>query len=284
MTKHRNLKISPLDDEREFENFCLALWKRILGDPNVQLNGRRGQRQQGVDLFGKRSGSLDWVGVQCKVRNNGILTETEVCEDVKKAVHFNPRLSELVFATTAPRDQKLQEYARTLTEQHTRNGIGFVISIVSWDDIQLELREESNIDICHRFFDYIFINYENLGITISRILRVSIGVGHTADTGYELLLGKTPSPDNPEGFYGLDYWKGNYFIANWNDRSMDTFPLPAYPSDLEQVFRSKRDAYIIAKWLTEMKSIDDVIYGEDDDHIKLISEDEYQEFLASLKG
>jgi hypothetical protein len=201
---------------------------------------------------------------------------------VEKAKHFNPRLSELIFATTAPRDEKLQAFVRTLTEQNTSTG-GFAVSVFAWDDIQLELSEESNLDICRRFYDDFFINYERLGIAVSRTLRVSIGVGHTADTGYELLLGKTPSPDSPDSFSDLDYWKGMYFIANWNDRSMDTFPLPTFPSDLEQVFRSKRDAYIIAKWLTEMKSIDDLIYGEDDEHVKVISKNEYQEFLDSLK-
>ena len=283
MTKLRNLKLFPLKDEKEFENLCLSLWKRILGDKNTQLNGRRGQGQQGVDLFGRRRGSSDWVGVQCKVRSNGILTETDVNDDVKKAIRFNPRLSELVFATTAPRDQKLQEYARMLTDQNLRNGIELAVSIFSWDDIQLELSEESNLDICRRFYDDFFVNYERLGIAISQILRVSIGVGHRADTSYELLLGKTPSLDNPESYSGLDYWKGNYFIANLNARTMDTFPLPTFPSDLEQVFRFKRDAFIVAKWLTEIKSIDDLIYGENDDYVKLISDDEYQGFLASLR-
>lgn len=283
MTRLRNLNIFPLKDEKEFENLCLALWKRILGDPNAQLNGRRGQGQQGVDLFGRRSGSSDWVGVQCKVRNKGTLTEIDVNDDVKAAMSFNPRLSELIFATTAPRDKKIQEYARVLTEQNVRNSIELEISIVSWDDIQLELSEESNLDICRRFYDDFFINYERLGIAISRVLSVSIGVGHEVDTGYELMIGKTPSPDNPDGFYGLDYWQGNYFIANWTEKTMDTFPLPAFPSDLEHVFRFKRDAFIITKWLNEIKNIDDLIYGENDDHVMLISNDEYQEFLDSMK-
>lgn len=283
MTKLRNLKIFPLKDEKEFEDLCLALWKRILGDPNTQLNGRRGQSQKGVDLFGRRSGSSNWVGIQCKVRNKGILTETDVNDDVKAAKSFNPRLSELTFATTAPRDEKIQEYARILTEQNARDGIELEVSIVSWDDIQLVLSEESNLDICRRFYGDFFINYERLGIAISRILNVEIGVGHNSDTGYHLMIGKTPSPDNPDNYFGLDYWKGNYFIANWTERTMDTFPLPVFPSDLEQVFRFKRDAFIIAKWLNKMKNIDDVIYGENDDHVMLISNDEYQEFIDSMK-
>ena len=283
MTKLRNLKIFPLTDEKDFENLCLALWKRILRDPNAQLNGRRGQRQKGVDLFGRRSRSSDWVGVQCKVRSNGQLTEKDVNDDVKAAKSFNPRLSELVFATTAPRDEKIQEHASILTEQNARDGIEMDVSIVSWDDIQLELSEESNLDICRRFYDDFFINYEKLGIAISRILSISIGVGHTVDTGYHLMIGKTPSPDDPESYSGLDYWRGNYFIVNWKERTMDTFPLKVFPSDLEQVFQFKRDAFIIAKWLREIKNIDDLIYGEDDDHVMLISNEEYLEYIDSMK-
>lgn len=282
MTKLRNLKLFPLKDEQEFENLCLALWKRILRDPNAQLNGRKGQRQHGVDLFGRRSETLDWVGVQCKVRSNGILTKEDVIADCEKAKNFNPKLSEIAFATTAPRDESLQELARELTEQNKKNG-HFMVTVSSWDDIQLELSEEGNLDICRRFYDDFFVNYEVLGIAISRIMRVSIGVGHTPDTQYELLLGKTPSPDDADYFYGLDYWKGNFFIANWNERSLDTFQMPVSPSDLEQVFQFKRDAYIIAKWLNGVSKIDDLFYRESDDHRKLISKEEYHEFLDSVR-
>ncbi len=284
MTRLKKLNLFPLTDEKDFENLCLALWKRILKDPNAQLNGRRGQSQKGVDLFGRRKGSLGWVGVQCKVRSSGQLTEKDVNDDVKAAKSFNPRLSELIFATTAPRDERIQEHARLLTEQNTREGIELEVSIVSWDDIQLELSKESNLDICRRFYDDFFINYERLGIAISRVLGISIGVGHTVDTGYHLMIGKTPSPDDPESYFGLDYWKGNYFIANWKERTMDTFPLPVFPSDLEQVFQSKRDAFIIAKWLSEIENIDDIIYGENDYHVMLISNEEYQEYIDSMRG
>ena len=64
---------------------------------------------------------------------------------------------------------------------------------------------------------------------------------------------------------------------------MDTFPLPPHPSDLEQVFQYKRDAYIIAKWLRNIESIDDLIYGDDDEHVMLISEEEYKIYLNLLR-
>lgn len=43
-------------DEQAFERASIVLWRGLLGDPNVQRNGRRGQRQNGVDLFGLRRG------------------------------------------------------------------------------------------------------------------------------------------------------------------------------------------------------------------------------------
>ncbi len=282
MTKSNKLNVFPLKDADEFENFCLALWKRILNDPHTQLNGRRGQRQNGVDLFGRRE-QEKWVGVQCKVRSVNGLTEKEVLDDVDKAKSFNPRLSELIFATTASKDVRLQTLARTLTEQNSKEGY-FSVSVSSWDDILLELGEEENLDILRRFYADYFVNYEQLGIAISRIVRLSIGVvGQRTDTAYELMLGKIPSRGDCDDANSLAYWKGSYFVTNLSDGTWGTFPVKVFASDLEHVFQNKRDAYIIAKWLTDMKSIDDFIYGSDENPVKLISQEEFEEFLESLK-
>lgn len=279
----KDLQIFPFKDEDRFEEFCLVLWKKFLNDHNTQLNGRRGQRQQGVDLFGRRNGIGTWVGVQCKVRTGGVLTENEIKEDVKNAKDFNPRLSELVFATTAKRDANLQETVRLLSEQNMKDGY-FPINVFSWDDIELALAEERNFDICKRFYGDFFINYENMGIAIFRILRISIGID-TPDTSYEILLGKTPPADGPEACFGLNYWRGIYFIANLNDRKIETFCLPVDESDFEdsKIFLTRRDAYIIAEWLNGLKSLDDLLYGVADEHVKLISRDEYEVFRLSLK-
>lgn len=282
MSSIRNLTLSPPKDEREFEKLCLALWKRLLQDPNLQLVGRNGQDQGGVDLVGRKDGTMNWIGIQCKVRSGGKLTRKNVSDDTEKAKDFNPKLSELIFATTAPRDAKLQSFARMLTEDNLRTG-AFPVNIFAWDDIEEELAKEANLDICRKFYSHFFVDYEKLGIAISRIIRVQIGVGHTPDTGYDLFIGKTPSPADPDSYSGLDYWRGNYIIGNWTERTLDTFPLPPFPSDLEQVFRFKRDAHIIAAWLKNIGSIDDLIYGDNDEHVMLISEDEYRQYLDSLR-
>lgn len=281
MTRISNLSFPPPKDAREFEKLCQALWQRLLGNTEVQFVGRRGQSQAGVDLFGRRGDTLEWVGVQCKVRTGGVLSEDDVRKGVNKAKTFNPRLSQLVFATTARRDANLQPLARVLTEDNVRAG-RFSVTVYSWDDIEEELEKEANLDMCESFYGGFFIDYERRGIAISRILGLSIGVGRETDTGYEILLGKTPAADPPESYLGLDYWKGNYIIGNLNDRRFDTFPIPTFASDLEQVFPFKRDSHIIAKWLNNLESLDDVIYGREEKHVMLISEDEYKKYLDSL--
>lgn len=62
-------QIAKFRDEQDFEDACIELWSDLLGDPNVQANGRRGQRQNGVDLFGCRDRNPhQQVGVQCKLK------------------------------------------------------------------------------------------------------------------------------------------------------------------------------------------------------------------------
>jgi hypothetical protein len=282
MDRITEFNLPPPKNERDFERMCLALWRRLLKDPNAQSVGRKGQRQSGVDLVGRSDGTLHWVGVQCKVRTGGVLAQKDVAADVKRAKAFNPRLTELVFATTAGRDAKLQSYSRRLTENNIRSG-HFAVTIFSWDDIETELAKESNLDLFKRFYGGAFVHYERRGIAISRIVSLSIGVGKETDTRYELLLGKTPLADNPNSYSGLDYWKGNYVICNWNDKRLDTFPIPTFASDLEHVFPMKRDAHIIAKWLSSLGSIDEVIYGDEEEHVMRISEKEFKEYLESLR-
>jgi len=49
----------------DFETKTRELFACVLNDPNTQKNGRSGQKQHGVDIFGHRhEGCL--VGVQCK--------------------------------------------------------------------------------------------------------------------------------------------------------------------------------------------------------------------------
>ncbi len=129
-------------DEQAFERCNEVLWRCILNDDNVQCFGRRGQRQYGVDLVGRRGGKSNRiVGIQCKLKGEGqSLTEKEVRDEVEKALGFKPPLSEYIIVTTDRDDAKLQSLALelSLVSEKDRDQ-ELSISIYGWDSLQREI-------------------------------------------------------------------------------------------------------------------------------------------------
>jgi len=124
---------------QDFENICHRLWIEIWNDHNAQKNGRQGQSQHGVDIFGKPIYTSNYHGIQCKDKDNrlgSILTETELKNECKKAANFKPLLSTFTLATTSQRDEKIQRYYRTLNHAQI---FPFEIFVWSWDDIEAEI-------------------------------------------------------------------------------------------------------------------------------------------------
>src|ERR1035437_5468410 len=129
----------PPNDSTAFESLCLDLWKDIWQDSDAQKNGRRGQRQDGVDLFGHENGLV--VGVQCKQKDGRLwakVTPDELQAEVNAARRFRPKLGRFILATTAPRDAVVQQRANQLTEQHKKAGL-FTAVVWAWEDIWHEL-------------------------------------------------------------------------------------------------------------------------------------------------
>jgi hypothetical protein len=131
---------APPQSWEEFESLCADLYARIWGDTGTQKNGRQGQPQGGVDVYGRPNGK-NYTGVQCKKK--GIwppadLTTSEIDEEVVKAKTWKPALKHYIIATTAPNDQKAQDHARAITKAHTRKK-QFSIEVVSWDEITRQL-------------------------------------------------------------------------------------------------------------------------------------------------
>lgn len=122
----------------DFENLCCDLWKVEWNCLSMQSNGRQGQKQNGVDCFGKQKFSDSWTGIQCKRKQTypeNELTFKEVIKEVNQAKGFNPRLEHLIIATTFRRCNKLQEQVRKLSDELESNGY-FTVSIAFWDDIE----------------------------------------------------------------------------------------------------------------------------------------------------
>jgi hypothetical protein len=143
MLSFSNLQIPPPSNWQDFESLCCDLWREIWKDPNTQKNGRQGQPQNGIDIFGRPEQGMQWAGIQCKGKDNyseKCLTEDEVRREVDKAEHFTPKLSQFIVATTGLKDVRLQELARSITEEHLHNGL-FPVHIWAWEDIKNSLED-----------------------------------------------------------------------------------------------------------------------------------------------
>jgi hypothetical protein len=119
-------QIEPPSSWEEFEELCLTLFRRIWKDPTAQKNGRRGQPQAGTDISGYDAGDHGSPrGVQCKGKDRlygAAVTAAELREEVEKAKAFKPKLSHWVLATTARKDNAIEELARIITEDHRASG------------------------------------------------------------------------------------------------------------------------------------------------------------------
>ena len=125
----------PPNDPKAFETLCLDLWREIWLDSNAQKNGRSGQSQAGVDVFGQNEGK--WEGIQCK-QKDGLLwrevTSSELEKEVNAAKKFAPKLARFILATTGSRDEKVQGRARELDDEHKLKDL-FSVSVWAWEDI-----------------------------------------------------------------------------------------------------------------------------------------------------
>jgi hypothetical protein len=135
----RAKQIAPPKEWGTFEDLCHALFKRLWRDPLAQKNGRRGQAQHGVDIFGSPNGHRQiYFGVQCKGKDGNYGNKvkwSEVLTEIAKAEKFSPNLDKWILATTAPSDAKLQEAAREISVERRRKGL-FSVDVLGWEEIQ----------------------------------------------------------------------------------------------------------------------------------------------------
>ena len=127
--------------EDEFEDIVLDALKIRWADPNATRNGRRGQRQNGVDIYGKPyhlNGGVS--GAQCK--NSLKATLQIVKREVEKATTFEPPLLEYLFVVAADRDVDLQQLVRLHFKE---SPAPFAVEIAFWDDIIHSIAEQPDL-------------------------------------------------------------------------------------------------------------------------------------------
>ena len=140
-------------DWEDFEEMCADVFAAEWGEPHTTRYGRQGQRQNGVDIYG-RSSANGYAGVQCKGRRSWPprpLTTEEVDQEVAKALKFEPPLTSFTFATTAADDTHILDHARLITERHAARGL-FSVHVVGWDEFIRRLTRHS--DLVEKHYGY----------------------------------------------------------------------------------------------------------------------------------
>lgn len=123
---------------QDFETLCKLLWGEVwMCEDSIKRHGRQGQNQHGVDVYAYVDKYQGYCGIQCKGKDdytNAQLTETEIDTEITKALTFKPDLKLLIFATTANKDTKIEEYIRKRDVENRSKG-HFNVDIASWEDI-----------------------------------------------------------------------------------------------------------------------------------------------------
>ena len=146
--------LDPPKSWEELEEICADLFSREWKDNNATRYGRQGQRQNGVDIYG-RPDREKYAAVQCKGRSKwppDPLTIKDIDAEVTKAKRFTPKLAEYIIATVDPNDKAVQDYARKLTERHSRTGL-FSVHVVAWPELNRRLTQHP--DLIKKHYSYV---------------------------------------------------------------------------------------------------------------------------------
>jgi hypothetical protein len=117
---------------QDFETMVCDAQAQRWKSTTLQKNGRPGQKQNGVDIYGPDDIGRS-VGIQCK-RYKPPLELKHVTDEIGKAEAFKGQLTTLFIATTVNYDAKLQQQVRLLSDKRVAQG-KFSVALLFWDDI-----------------------------------------------------------------------------------------------------------------------------------------------------
>ena len=72
---------------QDFETLCKKLWGEIWDCPEIKKNGRQGQSQNGVDVYGMPKNDNGYYGIQCKGKDEYVhksFTEKEIEKEIEQ--------------------------------------------------------------------------------------------------------------------------------------------------------------------------------------------------------
>ncbi|NOJ41056.1 HTH domain-containing protein [Bradyrhizobium australiense] len=159
MSDANNEQLRPPQSWDKFEEICADLFSRIWNDTQLVRYGSTGQRQNGVDIYGKENGADS--GVQCKGKRDWPptkLTIADIDAEIEKAKKFDPPLKSYIIATTAENDVYVTDHVNTVSTKHAQQGL-FRVTVFGWKEL------------VRRFYDYPELLEKHFGIYTLRQMR-----------------------------------------------------------------------------------------------------------------
>lgn len=150
---------------QDFESLCKKLWGEIWRCPEIKKNGRVGQSQFGVDVYGIPNGETSYYGIQCKGKDDytaASLTESEIKSEIEKAKLFQPILKKYYIVTTANKDATIESIVREINIKHINDGL-FEVHLFCWEDI-VDLIEENPVTYNYYVNSQNFIVNHNISV------------------------------------------------------------------------------------------------------------------------
>lgn len=279
----RFVDIPKIENDEIFEDLTKALTKANGLYRNVNVNGRPGQKQNGVDVYARKRDESDWIGIQCKVRStNKSFTKEILLSEVNQAKIFNPKLCEYYLYTTLSRDAVTQANVREIASE-LANEQSFSFEVLFWEDIEEILKSKDYESVYYRFYHKFFRDNLSLGHSIGKLINLHLGFENKLDSQYDLKIGKIPSHNGEKS--RADYYRGSYYIVNLNQKRIEFFQkkhdsqkAQCFRSDISEAFPNQIDCYRISKWIESFEVFDDLIYNDIHNYTFYLSNKERDEF------
>lgn len=223
------------------------LFREIWQDPHAQEFGRQGQKQDGIDIIGRRSSNHEYEAVQATIESP--LTKKKIENDYESSKKLGLKIDCFIIASTSPRDVELQKYAVKLSSTGPYRCV-----IWFWEDI---IEKLSDCDKVRKKYypGYYFI--KSLGDSSGKIIEIN-----DETTRFLLLITRLPE-DYPH--YG-----GTLLVSDLLNYSCQTYRLGDHWSrlviddDIKKghqncIGGNKYGAFLLSNWLNSFDSVEEIL-------------------------
>ncbi len=127
----------------DFELLCLRLLQAEWNSPHLQLYGRLGEAQDGVDIIDP-VGQIPRRAAQCKLANEDLQIRMAMIRTEVEKVKAFKGLNEYWILTTGKRSTNLQKRLIQLNQEQRRAG-EFSVHVLAWEDLEGLLHKHSRV-------------------------------------------------------------------------------------------------------------------------------------------